>query len=137
MKAIGREDLADDPALAHNDGRVEHTERLDAAIAEWTLQRALNEALDVLDAAEVPCSAVYSAADIFADAHYRARGMIESGSLPDGSPIALPGIVPKLSATPGETRWIGPQLGEHTQEILASIGITNDELERLKTAGVV
>lgn len=137
MKAIGREDLADDPSLTHNDGRVEHNARLDAAITAWTMQRSLNEALETLEAADVPCSAVYSAADIFSDSHYRARGMIETTLLPDGSPIALPGIVPKLSATPGETRWIGPRLGEHTREVLTSIGFTDEELESLKARGVV
>jgi crotonobetainyl-CoA:carnitine CoA-transferase CaiB-like acyl-CoA transferase len=137
MQAIDRSDLADDQALAHNDGRVAQNARLDAAITDFTSRHALDQVLKTLEAAEVPCSSVYSAADIFADAHYRARQMIETRALPDGSPIALPGIVPKLSATPGATRWVGPDLGEHTREILATIGVDDEGFDRLKAAGVV
>jgi len=137
MLAIDRADLASDPALTHNDGRVGQNERLDEAIAGWASQRLLHVVIDILEAAEVPCSAVYSAADIFKDQHYRARQMIEIGSLPDGSSIALPGIVPKLSATPGTTQWVGPALGEHTREVLASIGVSDDELVSLRSEGVV
>ena len=137
MYAIGRPDLADDPSLARNDGRVEQNTMLDKAIGHWTLQKSLTSVLEALEAAEVPSSRVYSAADIYADVHYRARGMIEMQTLPDGSSIALPGIVPKLSETPGKTRWVGPSLGEHTREILASVGIAGEEFERLREAGVV
>lgn len=136
MTAIGRDDLGNDPELARNDGRVKHNERLDAAISSWTAQRDLNKILGVLEAAQVPCGRVYTAADIAADPHYRARDMIERHNLADGSPIELPGMVPKLSATPGQTRWLGPQLGEHTQEVLASVGIDAKEFGDLRTRGI-
>jgi formyl-CoA transferase len=137
MRAIDRADLADDPGLARNDGRVRRVEELDAAISAWTSTRTLNEVLGVLEAAAVPSGRVYTAADICADPHYLARGMIERQTLPDGKPISIPGIVPKLSDTPGQTRWLGPDLGEHTREVLASIGIDEPEFERLRAAGVV
>jgi formyl-CoA transferase len=119
MQAIGRPDLADNPALAHNDGRVEHNDVIDTAISAWTRRHSLDEALATLGAAEVPVGKIYSAADIDADPHFRERGMIESVALPDGSPVDIPGIVPKLSDTPGRTRWIGPELGAHNQEVAA------------------
>lgn len=137
MMAIARPDLAEDAQLAHNDGRVKHNHMLDQVIGAWTAERTLQTVLEVLGAAEVPCGSVYTAADIFEDIHYRARGMIHTDTLPDGTPINVPGIVPKLSETPGQTRWLGPVLGEHTREVLASIGIDGDEFDRLAAAGVV
>ncbi len=136
MHAIGRPDLADDPELAHNDGRVRHTEMLDNAILEWTQKHDLDAILKIMDEASVPCGRIYTAADIAADAHYQAREMIQRFTLPDGQPIDLPGIVPKLSATPGRTRWLGPELGQHTNEVLASIGVTPQQLQQLRDAGL-
>ncbi len=137
MHAIDRDDLGEDPRLARNDGRVQHNAMLDEAIGAWTAQHPLEHVLATLDAAAVPCGRIYTAADIHADPHYRARDMIERRALPDGAPIEVPGIVPKLSATPGETRWLGPALGEHTEEILAGIGISGDTLAGLRAEGVV
>ena len=136
MKAIGRSDLADDPALADNAGRVKRTGELDRAIGEWTATVTLDEALEVLEQAEVPSGRIYSIADIAADLHYQARGMIERHKLGDKD-LLLPGIVPKLSATPGGTRWIGPRLGEHTDEVLRALGYDDARLHALRSAGVV
>ena len=137
MHAIGRDDLGDDPQLAHNEGRVRCNEQLDAAISVWTEEHNLSQVLQTLEQAAVPSGRVYTAADILADPHFRARGMIERHRLPQGEAIDLPGIVPKLSATPGRTRWIGPKLGAHTEEVLASLGIERAEFERLRAGGIV
>ncbi|HXN16090.1 MAG TPA: CaiB/BaiF CoA-transferase family protein, partial [Usitatibacter sp.] len=137
MQAIGRGDLAEDTRLARNEGRVQHAETLDAAISAWTQQHDLEEVLAALEKAAVPCGKIYTAADIHADPHYRARDMIEPYSLPDGTVIDFPGIVPKLSETPGQTRWLGPALGEHTKEVLASIGIGASEYEALKAQRII
>ena len=137
MEAIGRPDLAQEPLLASNDGRAAQSQRLDDIISQWTAKHALAEVLTTLDAASVPAGRIYTAADIATDPHYQARGMIEHHQLPDGQPIDLPGVVPKLSATPGTTQWLGPILGEHTAEVLASIGIDGQALEQLRSAGVV
>ncbi|UTW09342.1 CaiB/BaiF CoA transferase family protein [Pseudomonas benzenivorans] len=137
MGAIGRQDLADDPQLARNDGRVQHNDRLDQAISEWTGQRDLESVLEILEAASVPSGRIYTAADIHADPHYRARQMIEQHDLPDGQPIELPGVVPKLSGTPGGTDWLGPELGQHTGEVLAGLGIDAAALQQLRAQGVV
>jgi formyl-CoA transferase len=137
MHAIGRADLAEDPRLSKNDGRVRDNARLDEAISAWTARHPLQEVLDILEVAAVPSGRVYTAADIVADPHYHARGMIERHHLARGEPVDLPGIVPKLSATPGQTRWVGPPLGAHTEEVLGSIGIKGAELERLRSAGIV
>lgn len=136
MTAIGRPDLASDPALAHNDGRTRQTEMLDRVIGDWTAQHDLDTVLSVLDAASVPCGRIYTAKDIYEDAHYRARDMIQRFELADGQPIDLPGIVPKLSATPGRTRWLGPELGHHTREVLESIGVTPEQYEKMREAGL-
>lgn len=137
MNAIGRSDLANDVALAHNDGRVLHTGKIDDAISAWTSRHDLEHVLRVLDEAAVPCSKIYTAADIHTDPHYRAREMIEPFALADGQPIDLPGIVPKLSETPGRTQSLGPELGAHTEQVLATLGIRGGALEALRARGVI
>ncbi len=137
MVAIDRADLGEDPKLARNDGRAQQNEMLDEAITEWTTQHDLEHVLKVLEEAAVPSGRIYTAADIYEDPHYRARDMIQKTALPDGQPIDIPGIVPKLSETPGQTKWLGPTLGEHTDEVLASLGIKGAALEELRKQGVV
>jgi len=136
MRAIGRGDLADDPALAHNDGRVARTEEIEQVIGGWVAQHDLADVLATLDAAEVPSGRIYDVADIAADMHYRAREMIQEFPLADGKPLKVPGIVPKLSETPGETKWLGPKLGEHTAQILTALGYGPQQQEALKRRGV-
>lgn len=137
MQAIGRNDLAEDPALARNEGRVQHNDLIDQAISDWTGRHDIDHVLNVLEAAAVPSSRVFTVADIYQDPHYRARHMIEQFTLPDGAPIDLPGVVPKLSETPGQTRWVGPELGQHTAEILATLGRTPEQIALLKQRGVI
>jgi crotonobetainyl-CoA:carnitine CoA-transferase CaiB-like acyl-CoA transferase len=137
MHAIGRADLAEDPAFARNDGRARQERMLDAAIEAWTSRRSVDEVLAALGHADVPSGRIYTAEDIYQDAHYRARGMIEPVELPDGQAIDLPGIVPKLSETPGITQWIGPALGAHVEEVLATIGISGPALDALRAEGIV
>ena len=110
---------------------------LDTAITAWTEQHDLEFVLSALAAAEVPSGKIYTAADIHADPHYRAREMIETHALPDGSRVDFPGVFPKLSGTPGKTRWLGPELGAHTQDVLASIGIEEAKFQDLRARGVV
>jgi crotonobetainyl-CoA:carnitine CoA-transferase CaiB-like acyl-CoA transferase len=136
MRAIGLPELADDPDLARNDGRVAQAEMLDRAIGEWTARRDIDVVLETLDAAEVPASRIYSAADIVADPHFNARQMLLRAELPDGTPVRMPGIVPKLSETPGVVRWIGPKLGEHTAEVLAGLGFGEEQVEQLSGGAV-
>ena len=136
MRAIGRPELADDPSLASNDGRVKRTEELDRVIGEWTATVTLDQALEVLARAEVPSGRIYSIADIAADPHFAARGMFETRRL-GARDVVLPGIVPRLSATPGRTRWIGPRLGEHTDAVLADLGYGKEDVAALRGRGVV
>jgi formyl-CoA transferase len=121
MAAIGRPDLAADPQLADNVGRVARVDEIDAAIGAWTAGRTVAEVLAVLDAAAVPAGRIYTAADIAADPHYQARGMLVPVRQADGSTITLPGIVPKLSRTPGGHHRDAPALGEHTAEVLQAL----------------
>jgi formyl-CoA transferase len=137
MRAIGRPDLADDPGLASNDGRVRRTEELDRVIGAWTSRHDLDTVLEVLDRAEVPAGKIYSIADIAADLHYQARGMIERHRLDGTDDLLLPGIVPRMSDTPGETKWIGPRLGEHTPQVLGEAGFSVDEIAALRSRGVI
>ncbi|TMG80320.1 MAG: CoA transferase [Betaproteobacteria bacterium] len=137
MSAIGREDLRDDPALARNDGRAAQMERIDEAIAAWTRSRTQAEVLAAMEAAEVPAGRIYTASDIAADPHYQARGMIERIIAVDGEPLSVPGIIPKLSATPGAIRTPAPKLGEHTDDVLRGIGYSDADIARLRAAKIV
>jgi len=137
MQAIGRPDLAERPDLAQNDGRARHCELIDEAIAAWTGSRGIDEVLEILEGAEVPAGRIYSAADIVTDPHYQAREMLLDTTLPDGATLKMPGIVPKLSATPGQVNWQGPTLGEHTDSLLTELGLSEADIQRLRKSGVV
>ena len=137
MQAIGRPDLAERADLAQNDGRARHSELIDDAIAAWTGSLGIDEVLAVLEGAEVPAGRIYSAADIVADPHYQARDMLLDTTLPDGVTLKMPGIVPKLSATPGQVNWQGPTLGQHTDTLLTELGLSEADIQRLKKDGVV
>ncbi|HYX65606.1 MAG TPA: CaiB/BaiF CoA-transferase family protein [Burkholderiales bacterium] len=137
MTAIGRDDLRDDPALARNDGRAAQMQRIDEAIAAWTMERDLSQVLRTMEEAEVPAGRIYTAADIARDPHYAARGMIQDVLAGDGEPLKVPGIVPKLSATPGGIRTAAPKLGEHTDAVLGELGFSETEIARLRNAKVI
>ncbi len=137
MLCIGRPDLAADPALASNAGRVQRVAELDAAIGAWAAQHTVEEVLDALARAEVPAGKIYTVADIAADAHYAARGMLESVTLDDGSALAVPGFVPKLSATPGGHRRNAPRLGQDTDAVLREVGLSEAQIAELRARGVV
>lgn len=123
MGTIGRADLGNDPALAGNAGRVARVQEIDAAIGAWTGPRRVVDVLEALNAAQVPAGRIYTAKDIAEDPHYRARGMIETVTSAEGLTVEVPGIVPRLSATPGAIRQRAPTLGEHTAEVLAALGV--------------
>jgi len=137
MHAIGRADLADAPELAHNDGRAAQSAVLDAAITHWTSSQPIDRVLSALEAAEVPAGRIYSVADIVSDPHYQARDMLLDAQLPGGVSVKMPGIVPKLSQTPGGVNWQGPALGQHTDEILGNLGLGGPDIQRLRASGVV
>jgi formyl-CoA transferase len=137
MTAIGREDLRDDPALARNDGRAAQMQRIDDAIAAWTRERTLAAVLETMEKAEVPAGRIYTAADIAADPHFAARGMIQEIVAGDGEPLRVPGIVPKLSATPGAIRSAAPKLGEHTDEVLKELGYDAAAIAKLRETNII
>jgi formyl-CoA transferase len=137
MLAMGRSDLAEDPGLADNTGRDARREEIYALIDRWCSAHDEAELLEILASAQVPASKVYSAVDMFADPQFIARKMFESAKLPDGKEFRLPGIVPKLSETPGSTEWVGPALGAHTNEVLLALGYALADIDRLRTAGAV
>jgi crotonobetainyl-CoA:carnitine CoA-transferase CaiB-like acyl-CoA transferase len=136
MRAAGRPEMAEDPRFAGNANRVEHEEEIDRALAEWAATLTLEEALQRLQDAEVPSGPIYSVREMMEDPQYRARGLFEQVDLA-GETLDIPAIVPRLSATPGRTEWPGPQLGEHTQEVLAELGLSTEELTELARDGVI
>lgn len=137
MAAIGRDDLGSDPELVANPGRVARVVEIDAAIADFTRVRSVAEVLAMLDAAEVPGGRIYTVKDIAEDAHYRAREMIVSVTTADGLTVEMPGVVPKLSVTPGAVVRRAPTLGEDTDAALAEIGVTVAQVAQLRARGVV
>jgi formyl-CoA transferase len=137
MQMIGRDDLAHDPALADNSGRVKRVEEIDAAIGQWTIGRSVEEVLKSLDQAGVPAGRIYTVADIAADPHYAARQMLLKVQMDDGSELAVPGIVPKLSSTPGAHRRNAPELGQDTDAVLQEMGLSATQIQALKDKGIV
>lgn len=137
MRAIGRDDLADDPTLADNAGRDARRDELYALIDRWAASLPQEHVLQVLAQAEVPASKIYSAADMLSDPQYLAREMFLSANLPDGKPFKMPGIVPKLSDTPGSAEWTGPALGEHTDSILRQLGYDEAQIAELRGRGAI
>ncbi len=137
MAAIGRDDLAADPALTDNAGRVKRVEEIDAAIGAWTSKLNVAEVLAVLDQAAVPAGRIYTVEDIAADPHYLARDMLADVSMSDGSVLKVPGMVPKLSRTPGQHRRNAPTLGQDTDAVLLDLGITADQISEMRKRGIV
>jgi len=137
MLAIGREDMACDPQLARNDGRVPRTAEIDAAIQDWCGTQTIAGALEILKAADVPVGKIYSVRDMMSDPHFLARQMFEQHAFKDGTPIKLPAVTPKLSETPGGTKWLGPALGEHNDEVLRALGYDEAQIARLRSDKVI
>ncbi len=137
MDTIGRPDLGAAPDLADNAGRVARVQELDAAIGAWSAQRSVQQVLDALAAARVPAGKVYTAKDIAEDPHYRARDMLLTQQTRDGYTVQVPGIVPKLSATPGTIRSSAPHLGDDTDAVLAEAGLSHEQIALLRSKGVI
>ena len=137
MDTIGRPDLGAAPDLADNAGRVARVQELDAAIGAWSAQRTVQQVLDALGNARVPAGKVYTAKDIAEDPHYRARDMLLSQTTRDGYTVQVPGIVPKLSATPGTIRSSAPHLGDDTDAVLAEAGLSDEQIALLRSKGVI
>ena len=137
MQLLGREDLAQDPALADNAGRVLRVAELDEAIGAWTAKQTVADVLVALDSAAVPAGRIYTIADIAKDPHYQARGMIEQVQMADGSALLVPGVIPKLSRTPGSHRNNAPSIGQDTDSVLQEIGLTKMQITTLKERGIV
>ena len=137
MTTIGREDLGADPSLANNAGRVKRVEELDAAIGAWTAKLTVAQVLAALDAAAVPAGRIYTVQDIANDPHYLARGMLAEVQMNDGSLLKVPGMVPKLSRTPGLHRRNAPDLGQDTDAVLTELGITSEQIQAMRQRGIV
>ena len=137
MQTMRRNDLGSDAGLTDNAGRVQRVEEIDAAIGAWTATLSVVQVLELLDAASVPAGRIYNVADIAADPHYQARDMILQTVMADGSTLALPGIVPKLSRTPGSHRRNAPDIGQDTDAVLHDMGLTEAQIQALKDKGIV
>ena len=137
MQAIGRDDLGRDPGLTENSGRVARVTEIDDAIGLWAAARTVDDVMAALELAQVPAGKIYTIADIAADPHYAARGMLSQVAMDDGSQLMVPGFVPKLSLTPGGHRRNAPKLGQDTDEVLREVGLTPSQIADLKARGVV
>tara|TARA_B110000090_G_scaffold209968_1_gene269024 strand:+ start:415 stop:1656 length:1242 start_codon:yes stop_codon:yes gene_type:complete len=131
MHAIGREDIAKDPRFKHNEGRANDYKELDEILASWSETLTLQDALVILEQADVPASGINSVAEVFENPQLKARGAIEHHRLESGKELYMPATVPKLSRTPATTRWLGPKLGAHNQEVLEDIGLNDEQIKRI------
>jgi len=137
MEAAGRTDMANDSRLANNAGRVEHEQDIDKAISSWCQNHASTEILKTLEQSRVPAGPIYNAEDMLADPHFNDRGLFEQVEI-NGEPLKIPGMIPKLSDTPGETEWPGPEVGSHNDEVLGELlGLDQEAQQRLRDDGVV
>lgn len=136
MKAIGRDDLGNDPLLENNAGRVKRVAELDQAIGDWAKTVSTEKALEILDSVAVPAGRIYTVADIANDPHYKARENIQTIQMQDGTKLDVPGVIPKLSRTPGSIKALAPDIGGNTDEILKSIGLSDDQVASLKERGI-
>ncbi|MCX7078150.1 MAG: CaiB/BaiF CoA-transferase family protein [Pseudomonas sp.] len=137
MQAIGRDDLADDPSLSSNDGRDGRRDEIYGVIDRWVSSLPLDAVIERLNLAEVPASRIFSAKDMFSDPQFLAREMFLQAKLPDGKNFKMPGIVPKLSDTPGTSEWVGPALGEHNVQVLNDLGYDAVQITRLREVGAI
>jgi formyl-CoA transferase len=137
MLLIGRDDLAKDPSLGDNAGRVARVAELDQIIGEWTRVRSVDEVLAELEAASVPAGRIYTVEDIAKDPHYEARGMLEKVQMDDGTVLSVPGVVPKLSRSPGSRDRVAPRLGHDTEQVLREVGLEDDQIRQLIERGIV
>ncbi|PUB06731.1 CaiB/BaiF CoA-transferase family protein [Paenisporosarcina sp. OV554] len=138
MTAIGRKDLANNPIYSSNQGRADNVDFIDATIEEWTKRHPLREAQQILDDVSVPVGPIYGIKEIVEDEQYKAREMLQEIELPDGKKVLVPGVVPKLSETPGEIKWSGPSLGEHNEEIYTEfMNFSFEKFKKLKEQGVI
>jgi crotonobetainyl-CoA:carnitine CoA-transferase CaiB-like acyl-CoA transferase len=136
MQAVGRDDMAKNKAYATNADRVRHEAQIDAVLKAWCASHKLEDALNILEAKRVPCGPVYNVEDMMNDQHFNARGLFEQVEI-NGEPLKIPAILPRLEDTPGATDWPGPELGAHTDEILATLGIDAEGISALKKNGVI
>ena len=137
MSEIGRDDLAQDPGLKDNTGRVARVAEIDGVIGHWAAQLTVDEVLAALDRASVPAGRIYTVADIAQDPHYQARDMLHAVRMDDGSDLMVPGIVPKLSRTPGGHRRNAPKVGQDSEAVLSSMGLSAAQIQRLREQGIV
>ena len=137
MKAIQRDDLANDVQLMRNDGRVPRTIEIDGAIQAWCDTQTIDSALSVLQAADVPVGKIYSVRDMLSDPQFLARNMFEQHHFEDGTAVKVPAITPKMSETPGMTQWLGPKLGEHNDEILRDLGYTDEQMTEFANKNII
>lgn len=137
LRIMGRNDLIDDPRFASNASRVQHMQFIDDIISSWTRLHEQKECLELLNSNGVPASAIYTVEDMFADPQYWARDMILEVEHPRVGRLKVPGIVPKLSRTPGAVRWLGPGLGEHNGEVLGELGLSEGEIGGMAARGTI
>ncbi len=137
MKAIGRNDLAEDPRLATNQGRVEHEAEIDKVLSDWASSMDSPQVLEILEQARVPSGPIYNVEDMFADPHYQARGLFEPVKINDET-LNIPAIVPKMQGTPGSTEWPGPDIGSHTEEVCSELlSLSPEQIEACREEGVI
>lgn len=137
MNTAGHPDMANDPRLADNTGRVKHEAEIDRALSAWCNNHNSDKILTLLEQARVPSGPIYNVADMLQDPHFRARGLFEQVEI-NGKPLELPAILPKLAKTPGATRWAGPELGSHNQEVFSNLlGLSEDELQQLRSDHII
>jgi crotonobetainyl-CoA:carnitine CoA-transferase CaiB-like acyl-CoA transferase len=138
MKAIGKQELGEAEKFSSNDRRAENADYLDNLIEEWTLRHTMDEALEILNEAQVPSGAIYNIKDMMNDPHFIDRGLFEEVEIKNLGKMQMPQVLPKMSETPGKTEWVGPELGENTEDVLKTLlAYPEDKIAQLKKDKIV
>ncbi|MDM3870990.1 CaiB/BaiF CoA-transferase family protein [Porticoccus sp. W117] len=137
MTTAGYPQMASDPRLADNAGRVQHEQEIDEALAAWCSKHSSQQILDLLEEARVPCGPIYNVEDMFNDPHFRDRGLFERVEI-NGKPLDIPAVLPRLAKTPGATQWAGSEIGSHNREVFGDLlGLSDSEINELSDKQVI
>jgi crotonobetainyl-CoA:carnitine CoA-transferase CaiB-like acyl-CoA transferase len=137
MRLVGHPEVTDEPWFATAQGRVAHVDELDGYVADWIAERTRDEVMDAFEAADAAIAPIYDVSELMDDPHAQAREMFVEVTDPTLGPVRMQNVLFRMSATPGSVSFPGRPLGADTDEVLGSIGVSEERIRELRERGVV